>query len=491
MLPILLLICCARLPAAAQNIEVKIKLDSSAPEVLKVEGKFLTNSSVINEKDWSFLGSYAGAENLGSRVSALTVVKRGNQPLDVKKMMDGEYLTEEGEAVSWSYLIDLTAPANEKMRAHVSWLEDKQGILMFNDILPQFAAANSQPISATVSFEFPAECHVISSENKRNESVFEVPDIEKAVFLVGNNWRAKSVSNEFGTINLAISGDWKFSDDEVFKTADSILRTYLEIFKTVPNKKIQIAVFPAAEKKGSFGRWEADTRGSTVTMISSDMPFETTSRQLLHEQLRHELFHLWIPNNMRLKGNYAWFYEGFTVYQALKTAVEMNQIRFEDFLATLAEAYNLDAFRDQRISLLESPNNRLTGSGNPAVYSRGMIAAFLCDAALLRGSGGKTSLTNIFQQLNEKHQKPDGIRADGSKAVLEVLANYSELKIVVDKYIKGSEKINWKSDLDAFGIESSEAGFGVKLSVKQKTKGRQKDLLNKLGYNNWRKITRN
>ena len=60
--------------------------------------------------------------------------------------------------------------------------------------------------------------------------------------------------------------------------------------------------------------------------------------------------------------------------------------------------------------------------------------------------------------------------------------------MIIEKYIKGAENIVWQTDLDAIGIESAGTeNFATKLKVKAKLNGRQKDLLDKLGYNNWRK----
>jgi len=78
---------------------------------------------------------------------------------------------------------------------------------------------------------------------------------------------------------------------------------------------------------------------------------------------------------------------------------------------------------------------------------------------------------------------------DGNTAILKVLENYAELHPIVEKYIKGTEKINWQADLESIGIKATETNFITKLELTTRLKGRQKDLLNKLGYNNWRKIS--
>ena len=162
----------------------------------------------------------------------------------------------------------------------------------------------------------------------------------------------------------------------------------------------------------------------------------------------------------------------------------MNQIRFEDFLDTLAQAFQTDNFQTQKISLIEASKNRWNDA-NPNIYARGMLVAFLCDVVLLRES--KSEVADIFRQLYKLHRLPNKAQ-DGNMAVLNILGSYLKLQLIIEKYIKGVEKLDWQTDLESLGIEVSETDFAVKLKVKAKLDRRQKDLLDRLGYNNWRKI---
>ena len=57
--------------------------------------------------------------------------------------------------------------------------------------------------------------------------------------------------------------------------------------------------------------------------------------------------------------------------------------------------------------------------------------------------------------------------------------------------ITGADKFEWSALLAAAGIEVVTANSTPALRVVAKPSGRQKDLLDKLGYNNWRKSTVN
>ena len=230
--------------------------------------------------------------------------------------------------------------------------------------------------------------------------------------------------------------------------ADRIYLNYGRTLGGFPAGKPQILIIPA---EGKQGRWEAETRGNTVLIVSGDMPFEKLSRQRLHEQLRHELFHLWMPNDLALAGNYDWFYEGFTVYQSLRTGVELNRIAFTDFLETLSEAFNRANFQDRPISLVDASATRRSGA-NREVYARGMIVAFLCDGALLQNSRGKRSVADVLRRVYATHRLPNPSK-DGNLSILDILRSYNELDPIIQNFITGSEKINWTPYLEKLGLE--------------------------------------
>jgi predicted metalloprotease with PDZ domain len=115
-----------------------------------------------------------------------------------------------------------------------------------------------------------------------------------------------------------------------------------------------------------------------------------------------------------------------------------------------------------------------------------MLVAFLIDIALLDKSKGKNSLADVLRGLYQKHYLA-APRTDGNTAILNILESRGELKSIVERYIKGTQDIAWQTDLESAGIESATENFSTKLNVKAKPSGRQKDLLDKLGYNNWRK----
>jgi hypothetical protein len=476
----------------AQEIEAKIKIESVSTPSARVEGRFLVRN---NNKNWTFLRSIAGAENLSERISDLVLKNKSGNVVSYKELIPGEYLTEDF-ATDFSYQVDLSPPKKLSSMAHVSWISENKGLLMLGDLLPQFEWQFGGHVSANIKLELPEGWTTSAIPQSLEKKSFRVGGLENAILLVGKNLRKSGVMigemrrdgtwSRRGELSISVLDEWLFSDDEAAQAAEELIYEYEKIFGEIPDRYAQIFLikFPPDTR---LGNWEAETRGSNIVILSSDMPFKNQSVQRLHEQFRHELFHLWIPNNLALTGNYDWFYEGFALYQSLRTGVNLNRIRFEDFLDTLARAYDLDSLQSRKVSLIEASKNRWSGA-NAQIYARGMLVAFLSDVALLRASKGKRSISDVLRDIYRKHQKPNKPE-DGNLSILNILESRAELRAVVGRYIKGAEKIDWRADLEAIGIETNGEIFPAKLAVKSKLTTRQKDLLNDLGYNNWRKLS--
>ena len=222
-------------------------------------------------------------------------------------------------------------------------------------------------MSAKIEFELPAGWQISGAVKQTGPNIFETSDVERAVFFVGKGQRVRTAAN--GAPDLIISGEWLFTDEEAAKMVEEIYADHRKLFGAAPFERAQIVLskFPNAERPGT---WEAETRGSRVVILSADMPFQTQSVQKLHEQLRHEIFHLWVPNSVNLSGNYDWFYEGFALYQALRMGIGANRIGFNDMLDTLSRAYEVDNMQSQRGSLIEASDNTLGRGQYPDLCPR-------------------------------------------------------------------------------------------------------------------------
>jgi predicted metalloprotease with PDZ domain len=207
--------------------------------------------------------------------------------------------------------------------------------------------------------------------------------------------------------------------------------------------------------------------------------------------LSHELFHLWVPNGLALSGDYDWFYEGFTIYQAALVGVRLGFLTFQEFLNAIARAYDsyvASADRDQW-SLIEASHRRWT-TGRSTVYDEGMVLAFLYDLKLREGSRSKRSLENVYQELFRTHRSPSSrargmmlTQADGNDVIMETLSREFGMKEFVADSIGKARRISLSEGLLNSGLVAESFGARTRISVSGSLTRQQRDLLSDLGYN--------
>ncbi|MBP6004385.1 MAG: hypothetical protein KA746_13210 [Pyrinomonadaceae bacterium] len=465
--------------SAAQDVDIRVKITVADQIRAEISGRFLDAAKAVKPREMWFLDDYAGIGGLAKRRSDVLIYDRWNY-LIARRALSSTTRVRSDIVGGYRFTVDLTPLPSASAGAHVSWASGDVGLIMLDDIFPQTNAK-----TAKVTLELPTGWQVLGIDPQTGPNMFTFSNTEKAVFYIGRGIRNRQIRRSGPPLDLAMSGEWLFTDEEAVAMTTSIYTAYERLFGGLPDRAARVSLlkFPVASRPGA---WEAETRGSTVTILSSDMPFKAQSIQRLHEQLRHEMFHLWIPNAVNLSGSYDWFYEGFAIYASLKHGVAANQIRFDDMLASLAQAYNIETLQPDKRSLVQASRDRWLG-GNSRVYARGMLVAFLCDVRMMERSKGKRVIEDVIRDIYRGNPLT-GERRDGNDTIVAALRSHAELVPLVERYITGAEPFDWSSELALAGIEQTGVSPGIKLNVTSKPTGRQKDLLDRLGYNNWRKL---
>ena len=455
--------------APAQDIKATIEFNANNPNTAIINGRFADQKFSSKNRNLSFVRSISGISDLGDRLSEVKLRDANGTNVQFITAVPGEYVADK-TFINWNYKVDLNPLKQRSGVAHLSWINVDHGLLMLGDLLP---------IMETADRRTSAQITMIKPDNSRETISFD--DVENAVVPYGSSFRKRTLQVGKTNVNLFVNGSWLFTDDEFGAFSKEIVSGYSEVFDNGPSEiNIAIARMPNAT---GHGIWEADTRGRNVTLLSSDMPFKTQSVQRLHEQLRHEIFHLWIPNGVNLSGRYDWFYEGFALYSSLKLAVAKNRIRFDDFLDTLSRAKEIDRRQTNRVSLIEASRNRWNGS-ETYLYARGMITAFSTDVSLISSSKGKASVNDLVREIFQKHKYPSE-RIDGNAAIIAIFKQYPELVQIVEKFVNGSASVDWQNELSLAGLSENNG-----LTVASKLSGKQRDVLDALGYNNSQRLSR-
>ncbi len=445
--------------------EIKLKVSLIEADRILIEG--LVENVTLN--NLTFLSNYAAVSGLDKRISTLRFFDRDGKEISPDSKGDVRL---DAEFQSFSYEMKLFPP--DRGLAHVSWLSESFGLLMLNDLIPQ--ELNKKNIRVTI--ELPKSWQVITSERQISQKIFEVDKPEDAVFLVGQEIRKRSAKIGVEQIEMAFVDHWQFSDEEAFELVRETWLWYQKKFGSPAFSKVQVFLLPFP-KTTPLNSWSGETRGSTVTLVASPTTFKSTAIVHFGNQIRHELLHLWIPNSLNLKGNYDWFFEGFVVYQALKTGVFLGQIRFEDFLSAIANAYDF-AIKQRPMSLLEASLRRWYDS-NQILYSRSLLVAFLVDLRLLQKN--KVGVEKVFRDLLRMRKFDKAI--DGNSAVIGVLSKHEAIREIINKYVKDAENITLTEELNLLGIEMS-SSESTQFRIMKNLSDQQKELIEKLGYNQLR-----
>ena len=479
---ILATVSCAAGVVGAQKLSVAIRVIPGSPGRLAIEGGGVMVSS------WSFRDSSAGVLGLGARIENFGLFDAQGADIAVRKLAPGHF--ESARAASkFRYEVNLAVPARSSDSALVSWLNSERGILMLGDLLPAFDSSavasagkrsqNAEPIN--IRMDIPTGWSAYSSEGRTAQNEFEVTDPYRTVVVVGKSLRASARTISGKPFMLITEGQWAFADGDVMDTVAKTVEVHSQVVGALPCKQpsLFLLAFPHEVRAD---KWSAQTRGCAVYLLMGKNPSRTAALAQLGNALTHELFHLWIPNGWELTGDYDWFYEGFTLYQAARSAVRLDLVTFPEFLNAIGRAYDgysAAADRD-RWSLIEASKRRWT-VGAPSVYSKAMVIAFLYDLNLRFQSNGKYSLDDVYLRFIRDRATSAG--QDGNAAAISALRLDSFGAAFVQTFLADAVAIDLQKELAQFGLGVEQIGLRTRIYARNNLTRRQRDLLRQLGYN--------
>jgi hypothetical protein len=489
------LLSCITSTVSAQQTKVVIRV---LPDP---DGRVVVEGSCAPDTVWSFRDSYAGILNLGSRVEGLKLFDAAGTEITARKIAPGQFQAA-SPASKFRYEVSLAPPVRTADAAKVSWLNSDRGLLMLRDLLPvspSGASANDQDRTkdqavgehVTLRLSLPEGwvAHSVEAQNAAGE--FEITDADVAVFAVGNHIRISTTTTSGMTLSLVTAGDWAFTDSDALELAGKVVKAHRDVFGAVPSRRATLILFPFPQS-GAPDKWSAETRGSSVTLLIGKLPSKVAALAQLSVPLTHELLHFWVPNGLTLDGDYDWFYEGFTIYQAARIAVRLDLLTFQEFLNAIGRAYDgySVGIDHDRWSLVEASKRRWTG-GESSVYSKSMVIAFLYDLKLRSLSHNKHSLDDVYRNISREYRSPEirgrqaGQGSDGSEVVLKALGAYSGMQDFGRSFVSSAVAINLAEQLAPFGLQVETFSLRTRISVSESLTRQQRDLLHDLGYNDY------
>ena len=468
------LLSCATLGSLkAQTINARISVISTAPARIKIDAHLPEATTVL-----SFRNTYAGVLGLGERIEAVEGIRDNGAKVPLQKLSPGEFQSVE-KLSRFAYEVNLAGPRRPADLSHVSSLNADYGVLMMADLLPQSTGDSNTFASALIEVDVP-NGWTVSSNTKKDGSQFSTDDPETAVFLVGPSLHEKSQRLSTTNFSLITSAKWPFSDNDAMKIAGEILTEYSRLTRFDLNRNVVLMLVPYPGEAGPQS-WSAETRGNVVVLLLGRNARRKSVLSRLGIVLSHELFHLWVPNSLKLEGDYDWFFEGFTLYQALRMDLRLGLISFDDYLETIARVY--DSYRSaldgDRLSLIEASQRRWTTSAS-LVYEKGMLVAFIYDLILRKLTDCRASLDDLYAELFRL--SATGQRS-ANETIIGLLSEREGLKTFARDYVESAAKIDLEAFLPAYGFQVGPSGSGAtELIPNHDLTKNQRKLLGCIGY---------
>lgn len=449
----------------AQSTEVRLSVSGLTPArvAIAIKGE--------PARTWSFRNTYGNIVGLGDRIQNIRGSDGQGRAVALQRDAPGEFHSTQ-DVGEISYEVSLMRPLRPADLSRVSWLDTEYGLIMLGDLLPHNTIKSFDLI-----FDLPTTWDSASSINSTAIGRYHVEAAEKAVFIIGKSVRLKKVKLGSARFSFITIGAWPFNDSAVRKVAEKLIQENIKILQTpLPgDSALILAPFPGVTPADL---WTAETRGPTVVLLLGNHAQRNASLARLRVVLAHEFFHLWVPNSLKLQGDYDWFFEGFTVYQALLTALRLGYIKFEDYLETLSRVY--DSYRSSKerdkLSLLEASERRWT-TASTVVYDRGVLVAFIYDLMRRRQGGSQATMSDVY---------PEVLRtASGQEAnefLMTILNRREGMDGFSEKFVRSSAEIELESFLSPFGLQFQSSGSRFQIRVSNTINAEQHRLLKTLGY---------
>jgi predicted metalloprotease with PDZ domain len=473
---------------STQSRSLHITVTASAPPM-----EFL--SGVIELR---FPDEFASVRDLSQRVARLKAISETGQNIapefhgstvrfkpahPIKKLI-----------VSWeTKLARAMEPGNYAL---VSGLGPESGFLMMHDLLPQFCFVQSADCEMLwqewiIRVTPPDAWQILSTAGNAREGISDSNISQMIVFM--GQVRQQRLKVPGMRLQLAIVGQWQFSDEEIARLTVAIAGEHLAMMGG-----LNVSSRPSDETTEPFLvtlspypipmtglRSSALTRHHTVVMMLNQS--EDAKRTFAHyaRHLAHEMFHYYLPGAFVIRENFDWFWEGFTRYIALLTLQRQRLLNLQTYLDVLTEEYDAYAFNPMkgRVSLIEaSPEKFASLAAYDLVYRKGMLVAALYDLELRYQSNGARNLTEVMRNLYQNYARKN--LPTGNSEVLTELSRGGNFRDFIRDYIQGTREIDLETIIKPYGLTVDRSTLNKsrpRLVPAQKLSARQQLLLAQLG----------
>lgn len=336
--------------------------------------------------------------------------------------------------------------------------------------------------SCEVEFRVPEHAELITSLEEAGKGKFRATHYDvlaDSVTEIGTPSTSK-FNVEGKEHRIVFCGHDELDLEKITADIRKIVETVRDLFQYLPYRNYTF--FFHVTENGSGGGHEHSSSCSIV--VGKNLLSDKLYTEFLNV-VAHEFFHVYNVKRIRPsefeKFNYReenytsllWFSEGFTSYYAEIILYRAGLTGESQYMERLAESIRLYELMPGRLAVSASSSSfdawiRLYRSSSDdantyiSYYTKGALIASLMNIRILQYTGSQKSLDDLMKLLWERFRK-DGkgfSEKDLLTALKEVTGN--DFTTFFEKYVNGTENIDFDSELGTLGYSISRSRFGQK-----------------------------
>lgn len=346
-------------------------------------------------------------------------------------------------------------------------------LLNFGSLLPFFDGKEKKPIKVIIEKDavYNGFSTLLKLKSEINSETYSAKNylhlIDNPIVLTTNY---ETVFRSGGTTFHCLSNTFgKLSEQALLKTLKPVCDGVTKFCKSLNVKDYYFFIFlvDSGDIKGTF---KEEDYGAVQHSAASVMVFKNHAdlykiQKELQQTASHELFHLFEPLNLKtdatsklnmkakLPTEHLWLFEGVTEYFSLLMQYREDLITQADFIREIRNKISLMQFYEPFSLTQKSEESILNGNETyyRNFYYKGCVAAMMLDLKLLELSQGQLNLQELLLRFKRSMKENYVVKDEELIGELIKISSFSELKSFFEKYIVGTEEIDFNQYLSLIG----------------------------------------
>jgi hypothetical protein len=337
------------------------------------------------------------------------VLDTGEDELEVRREEDRIEITSNGRDFIFRYDVVLTIEDrySPEVRDMLTEMGDSRSRFMGRDLflLPGLALAGGIVIDVDPSL---GNGLAAAHETVGRRVVVPSSDLLSQILIVTGDYRYIEETIGGADMVLAIGGEWKFTDEELFGVIRDVVTIETGMFgSSHHDRHLFVCDYNPVRGAGGFDYYGIHFSGGIFLFLDPAMDSSDLFDRPM-SVVAHEFFHNWNGEAFKPEGDsLMWFTEGVTVYYSYKVLLEARIIsrqRYDAIVGSIRDRYLANRYQGD-MPLSRAGNNDLGDKEMVnLLYDGGMLAALELDKRISEVTGGRAGLIDVLRLIYERSE---------------------------------------------------------------------------------------